>query len=65
MQAKGPTTVILHFDAARTSALRESEVQHLTYHVTRLLIGERTAESEWRHLGIAVELDVDSDGGPE
>ncbi|MES2904566.1 MAG: hypothetical protein V4696_10310 [Pseudomonadota bacterium] len=65
MQAKGPTTVILHFDTARTAALRESEMQHLTYHVTRLLTGERTAESEWQHLHITVECEADSDGGPE
>ena len=56
---------VIHFDAKRTAGLRRNEIDHLPYHVARLLAGERTASAEWEHLGMHVEVEPDRDGGPE
>ncbi len=56
---------VIHFDATRTAGLRRDEIDRLAYHVARLLAGERTASAEWEHLGMKVEVEPDSDGGPE
>ncbi len=63
MIASGPTTAIMHFDTAKTAGLRHEQVEHLAYHIARLLTGERTAESEWLHAGIRIECEPDMDQG--
>ncbi len=65
LQASGRTIATISFDASETAGLRDDEVRHLSYHIAQLLTGEPTAESEWVHLGIRVELEPDTDGGPE
>lgn len=65
LKAYGPSVAVIHFDALRVAALRRDEVNHLAYHVTRLLAGEGTASSEWQHLGLLIEVEPDTDGGPE
>jgi hypothetical protein len=65
LKADGPSVAVIHFDATRTAGLRRDEIDRLAYHVARLLAGERTASAEWEHLGMKVEVEPDSDGGPE
>ena len=65
LKATGPSVAVIHFNPRRTARLRGDEVDHLTYHITRLLTGEGTASSEWAHLGLHVELEADTDGGTE
>ncbi len=63
MIASGPSTAIIHFDPRRLASLRDTEQSDLTYHMVRLLTGQRTAEVEWERHGIVVEVEPDSDGG--
>jgi hypothetical protein len=65
MQATGPTTAIMHFDTERVSKLRPEQVNHIAYHIARLLAGERTSEREWLDAGIMVEIERDTDQGNE
>jgi hypothetical protein len=65
LKANGPSVAVIHFDALKVVSLRRDEVDHLAYHVTRLLTGERTASAEWEHLGMKIEVGPDGDGGPE
>ncbi|WP_265570858.1 hypothetical protein [Sphingomicrobium nitratireducens] len=65
MKAFGRTFVIIRFDADATRGLRREQVDHLTYHVTRLLTGNGTAESEWHYLGFSIEVEPDTDQGDE
>ena len=65
LKATGRSVAVIHFDAERTALLRREEVEHLAYHVSQLLTGQPTAGGEWQHLGLLIELEPDSDGGPE
>ena len=65
LQVKGPTVAVIHFDPTKVSALRREQIEHVVYHLTRLLTGERTAVSEWKHLGIAIDCEPDTDQGDE
>jgi len=65
LKAVGPSVAVIHFDALRVSSLRRDEVEHLAYHVTRLLTGQGTARSEWQHLGLMIEVEPDTDDGPQ
>ena len=65
LKAIGRTVALIRFDPARTGGMRGDERHHLAYHIGRLLTGETTAESEWEHFDIAIEVEPDSDGAPE
>lgn len=65
LKAVGPSVAVIYFDAMKVAALRRDQLDHLAYHVTRLLTGERTAAIEWQHLGLKIEVEADSDGGSE
>ncbi len=65
LRAKGPSVAVIRFDATRTAGLRREQVDQLAYHIARLLTGEDTADSEWQHLGLSIEVEPDSDGGDE
>ena len=65
LKASGATVAHMWFNTDRTSMMRTEERDHLAYHIGRLLSGEGTAAMEWEHFGIAVEVEADSDGGPE
>lgn len=64
LKANGPSVAVIYFDALRIAALRRDQIDHLAYHVTRLLAGERTASVEWEHLGLKIELEPDGGGRP-
>ena len=65
LKAVGRTVAHIWFDTERTRGMRREEREHLAYHIGRLLTGEGTAAMEWQHLGIELEVEADSDGGPE
>ncbi|GAC1428970.1 MAG: hypothetical protein NVSMB6_28590 [Burkholderiaceae bacterium] len=65
LQAIGQAVAHIWFDTERTRMMRREERQHLAYHIGRLLSGEGTAAMEWEHFGIELEVEADSDGGPE
>jgi hypothetical protein len=65
LKADGPSVAVIYFDALKVAALRRDQIDHLAYHVTRLLAGERTASTEWNYLGLTIEVEPDSDGGSE
>jgi hypothetical protein len=65
LKADGPSFAVIYFDAMCTASMRGDQIEHLAYHVTRLLAGERTASADWEHLGLKIEVEPDSDGGPE
>jgi hypothetical protein len=44
---------------------RREEVDHLAYHVARLITGQGTAASEWAHFGFSIELEDDTDQGDD
>jgi hypothetical protein len=66
LQARGRSVATIAWDPAEWALRRPEERKRMIeYHVDRLLAGETTAESEWRHLGLFIELEEDTDGGPE
>jgi hypothetical protein len=60
LKAAGPSVAVIHFNASKTARLRSDEIEHLAYHVVRLLSGQGTAASEWVHLGFSVEVEPGS-----
>ena len=63
LRASIASIAVIRFDPTRTCSLRREEVDHLAYHVARLITGQGTAASEWTHLGFAIELQEDTDQG--
>jgi hypothetical protein len=65
LKATGCSVAVIRFDADHIARLRREQVDHIAYHVARLLTGDPTAASEWEHLGLRIEVGPDTDGGPE
>ena len=65
LRANGLSVAHVWFDTERTRMMRREERLHLAYHIGRLLSGEDTAAMEWEHFGFKLEVEADSDGGPE
>jgi hypothetical protein len=61
LRASTACITVIRFDPTRTCSLRREEIDHLAYHVARLITGQGTAASEWTHLGFSVELEEDMD----
>lgn len=63
--AAGPSVAVIHLDAGKTAGFRRDQIDHPAYHLARLLTGQGTATAEWEHLGLSIDVEMDSDGGPE
>ena len=61
LRASTASIAVIRFDPTRTCSLRREEVDHLAYHIARLITGQGTAASEWTHLGVSIALEEDID----
>jgi hypothetical protein len=55
LKLEGPSEVRIRVDPAQLATLRAAEIDHLAYHIARLLRGDATAVMEWEHLGVGVD----------
>ena len=65
LRASTASMAVIRFDPTRTCSLRREQVDHLAYHVARLITGQGTAANEWTHLGFSIELEEDMDQGED
>lgn len=56
LMATEPSMLRIGFDPNKMAGLRAEQVSDLAYHLTRVLLGQGSAESEWTHLGLKVDL---------
>jgi hypothetical protein len=54
LKLEGPSEVRIRLDPAQLATRRAAEIDHLAYHIARLLRGEATAVMEWECLGLTV-----------
>ena len=56
LRASGPSILRIGFDPDEIASLRPEQRQDIAYHLVRLLSGEGSAQSEWEHAGMRVDL---------
>jgi len=56
LKATGKSVLRIGFDPNEIAKLRAEQRSDLAYHLARILAGEGSAESEWEHVGIKVDL---------
>lgn len=56
LKATQPSILRIGFDPAKVASLRPEQLKDIAYHLARVLAGQGSAEDEWLHVGLKVDL---------